>query len=121
MGAHTPSIDILLIEDDGSVARAIERHLRRAGYAVTTALRGLEALSARPADIAVVDIDLPDIDGVTVAVELVRRFRVSRVVFFTATADGESRARARLLGPVIDKSEGIEALLAALRDEREKS
>lgn len=114
MGAERARITILLVDDDVGVLRAVARRLRFAGYAVMTAQSAAEALGAGPADVGVFDIDLPGTSGVTVAVELFRRFRVTRLVFFTASADRRARARARLLGPLIDKAEGVAALLAAL-------
>ncbi|MEV0203213.1 response regulator [Nonomuraea sp. NPDC050691] len=71
--------DILLIEDDGAIRTALSRGLRDLGHAVSsspTAFEGLRlAVEDRP-DLVVLDLGLPDLDGV----ELLRMLRaVSRV------------------------------------------
>ncbi|MCS7477408.1 response regulator transcription factor [Umezawaea endophytica] len=81
---------VLLIEDDPRIRTALIRGLADRGHAVTwapTALAGLEqAVGDRP-DLVVLDLGLPDLDGVTV----LRMLRgVSRVPVVVATArDGE--------------------------------
>jgi len=81
---------VLLIEDDPRIRTALIRGLADRGHAVTwapTALAGLEqAVGDRP-DLVVLDLGLPDLDGVT----MLRMLRgVSRVPVVVATArDGE--------------------------------
>ncbi|GAA2303496.1 response regulator transcription factor [Nonomuraea roseoviolacea subsp. roseoviolacea] len=90
--------DILLIEDDGAIRTALSRGLRDLGHAVSsspTAFEGLRlAVEDRP-DLVVLDLGLPDLDGV----ELLRMLRaVSRVPVIVATArDGDSE-----MVPVLD-------------------
>jgi DNA-binding response OmpR family regulator len=114
MGAQDSKMTILLVEDDAALARGLERHLRRAGFVVTAVGRGVDALAVEGADVGVFDIDLPDISGVDVARRLLESARIGRAIFFTATDDAFSLQEARALGLVIDKSEGVEKLLAAL-------
>ncbi|GAA3596516.1 response regulator transcription factor [Nonomuraea rosea] len=90
--------DILLIEDDVAIRTALSRGLRELGHAVSsspTALDGLRlAVQDRP-DLIVLDLGLPDLDGV----ELLRMLRaVSRVPVIVATArDGDAE-----MVPVLD-------------------
>ncbi|SEF67248.1 DNA-binding response regulator, OmpR family, contains REC and winged-helix (wHTH) domain [Nonomuraea solani] len=90
--------DILLIEDDVAIRTALSRGLRELGHAVSsspTALEGLRlAVQDRP-DLIVLDLGLPDLDGV----ELLRMLRaVSRVPVIVATArDGDAE-----MVPVLD-------------------
>ncbi|GAA3705537.1 response regulator transcription factor [Nonomuraea antimicrobica] len=90
--------DILLIEDDAAIRTALSRGLRELGHAVSsspTALDGLRrAVQDRP-DLVVLDLGLPDLDGV----ELLRMVRaVSRVPVIVATArDGDAE-----MVPVLD-------------------
>ncbi len=90
--------DILLIEDDVAIRTALSRGLRELGHAVSsspTALDGLKlAVQDRP-DLIVLDLGLPDLDGV----ELLRMLRaVSRVPVIVATArDGDAE-----MVPVLD-------------------
>jgi DNA-binding NarL/FixJ family response regulator len=78
--------------------------------------RGAAALGAPAADVAVLEIDLPDMDGVSLAVELFRCFRVTRNVFFTTSTDENALARAAVVGPVIAKRAGVDALIAKLEE-----
>src|SRR5579872_1321112 len=59
----------VLIIDDASLVRLYYRDaLERAGYAVDEALNGMEALEkllAAPADLLIVDINMPKMDGLT--------------------------------------------------------
>ncbi|WP_273699966.1 response regulator [Actinomadura graeca] len=65
---------ILFVEDDPSARAALELALARFGHSVTsraTGEEGLEALRARPPEIAILDVMLPGVDGV----EVCRRIR----------------------------------------------
>ena len=59
----------VLVVDDASLVRMYYREaLERAGYEVDEALNGLEALEkllARPADLLIVDVNMPQMDGFT--------------------------------------------------------
>lgn len=60
---------VLVVDDDRQVGRTIERILARSGYSVTTATNGAQALAEverSPFDVAVVDFQLPDTNGVAV-------------------------------------------------------
>jgi CheY-like chemotaxis protein len=61
-----PQRTILLVEDDRSVRRYLEVILQRAGYSVTVAADGLEAMKALLAssfDAVVTDAIMPHLDG----------------------------------------------------------
>src|SRR5918995_1000467 len=65
---------VLGVDDEASVRSALERALRLEGFAVSTAAGGHEALEAvaqRPPAVIVLDVTMPDLDGVSV----VRRLR----------------------------------------------
>ena len=68
------SQSILVVEDEASIASFVSLYLKNAGYAVRTAATGGEALaqvmSSTPA-LIVLDLNLPDIDGI----EVCRRIR----------------------------------------------
>ncbi len=60
---------ILVVDDDHAVRRSIDRALRLDGYdvvAVATGGEALEALAIGPLDAVILDLGLPDIDGLTV-------------------------------------------------------
>jgi DNA-binding response OmpR family regulator len=107
--------DLLLVEDDPLLARALQRSLVARGIntrhvarcATATALRG-------PYVVGVFDIDLPDGDGVELARLLQRRGIVNRVVFHTACSHPLQLARARDLGAVFIKSSHLGSLMDVL-------
>jgi DNA-binding response OmpR family regulator len=60
---------VLLVDDEAQIVRAIAAILRGAGFAVATAATGEEAMRAaalRPPAAILLDLGLPDTDGVTV-------------------------------------------------------
>ena len=64
---------ILLVDDDALIRRALTLALERIGHAVLTAENGLEgARQAREAaiDLAIVDIHMPEMDGLELLVQL---------------------------------------------------
>src|ERR1700724_1125658 len=77
---------VALVEDDPHIRAAVARVLGQRGHEVRSAPTGLGALSeivARPPDVVVLDLGLPDIDGL----ELLRMLRaVSNVPVIVATA-----------------------------------
>ena len=78
---------ILVVEDEERIARFMERGLRAAGYAVEVAPDGASALAAarsRPPDLVVLDLGLPDIDGLEVLTALRGEGRRMPVVILTA-------------------------------------
>ena len=64
---------VLVVDDDPAIVTALERGLRLEGFAVRSASGGLEALSAFEAqtpDLIVLDVGMPDLDGVAVTQHL---------------------------------------------------
>ena len=78
MGRSAPEPLVLVVDDEASVRQALERALRLEGFAVATAAGGraaLEEVAARPPAVVVLDVMMPDLDGVSV----VRRMRADGV------------------------------------------
>jgi two-component system, OmpR family, phosphate regulon response regulator OmpR len=84
---------ILLIEDDARLAAMVSEYLGAAGYRVTAApsgASGLERLARESYDALVLDLSLPDMDGL----EVCRRLRArSEVPVLMLTARGEATDR----------------------------
>jgi len=62
-------VRILVVDDDQAVRRSIDRALRLEGYEVATVPSGgeaLESLAQSPPDALILDLGLPDVDGLTV-------------------------------------------------------
>ncbi|WP_106251396.1 response regulator transcription factor [Allonocardiopsis opalescens] len=88
---------LLLIEDDATIRTSLTRALGERGHAVAsapTAMAGLrDAVDGRP-DLVVLDLGLPDLDGL----EMLRMLRaVSRVPVIVATARDDEREIVRAL------------------------
>jgi len=112
---------VLVIEDDTDVREAIGRLLTVAGHEVrlcATALDGLREVTARPPDVVVLDLGLPDLDGAAV----LSRIRItSDVPILVATAREEESEMIRLLRAGADdyvvkpySAEQLEARIAAV-------
>jgi len=106
---------LLVVEDDVTVARALSRTLARAGFSVAVARSCSAARSlAQTFDFAILDLDLPDGNGVDLARTLMTDSRVPSVVFFTGSTDTKLLARARCMGSVVMKSLGTSPILTWL-------
>jgi len=84
---------ILLIDDDSRLAAMVSEYLGGAGYRVTTAAtggEGLERLGAEPYDALVLDLSLPDMDGLEVCRRLRARWELP-VLMLTARGDAMDR------------------------------
>jgi DNA-binding response OmpR family regulator len=91
---------ILLIEDDVRLAGMVAEYLGEAGYRVThVALgrAGLERLAKDPHDAVLLDLSLPDIDGLDVCRQLRERFDVP-VLMLTARGEPADRVVGLELG-----------------------
>ncbi|HET9854696.1 MAG TPA: response regulator transcription factor [Methylomirabilota bacterium] len=84
---------ILLIEDDRRLAEMVSEYLGRAGFSVSVApdgRTGLARLAAEPYDVLVLDLMLPDMDGLEVC-RLLRAFSDVPVLMLTARGDAMDR------------------------------
>jgi DNA-binding response OmpR family regulator len=83
------SESILIVEDEGSIASFVALYLKNAGYSVRTVAKGADALdqvSSDPPSLTILDLMLPDIDGI----EVCRRIRkTSDVPILMLTARDE--------------------------------
>jgi len=85
---------ILLADDDPVLLRGLDLALTGRGYSVRTASSGAHALSlleTEPADVVVLDVMMPGMDGLEVLTNMRRDRRWSRVpvVVITALPDGK--------------------------------
>jgi len=92
---------ILVCDDDGDLAAMLQAFLTEEGYQTVIAPGGADALLAvrsSPIDIVILDIGLPDIDGLDVLVMLKHQERTLgrrlRVIMLTARNDPETAERA---------------------------
>ena len=91
------SASILLIDDDRRLAEMVGRYLGQAGFSVQvqgTARAGLEALAERTPDLILLDLMLPDGDGLDVCRQIRQRGGLAaRVPILMLTARGETTDR----------------------------
>jgi two-component system, OmpR family, alkaline phosphatase synthesis response regulator PhoP len=90
---------IALVEDDADIAYTIRLNLRKHGWQVdhfVSGLRALEALEEKPYDLVILDLNLPDVDGLAVARELRQHDDTKRISILMLTARVEERDK--LLG-----------------------
>lgn len=98
------SANVLVVEDDAPVRRALARRLAREGVRVTEAASTRDAVTVNSAfELGVFDIQLPDGNGIDVAARLLSNRRVAKAVFFTAVCDTRTLDRAATFGRVIQK------------------
>jgi len=77
----------LLVEDDPAIADCVTAVLERYGYAVARARTGREALGSDRADLVLLDLGLPDMDGLDVARAIRNQGLTTPVLVLTARAD----------------------------------
>src|SRR5439155_23681382 len=89
MGQNPPA-SLLIVDDDEGLLRLIERSLRRAGYATATATTGQAALARlqqAPADLLLLDLNLPDITGQEIVRQLTRNGSSLPFIIVTGLGD----------------------------------
>jgi len=92
------SVRVLLVEDDAGVAGALAESLHARGHTVTSVTRGADALNRhREADLVLLDLGLPDLDGFDV-LRKVRGVSAVPVIVLTARGDEPSVVRGLWLG-----------------------
>jgi two-component system KDP operon response regulator KdpE len=110
---------ILVVDDEPQILRALRVVLRDEGYEVIPAETGAEALdraAVRPPAAAIVDLMLPDIDGVEVTKQL-RQWSEMPILVLSAVGEEEQKVRALRAGAddYITKPFGSRELVARLQ------
>ena len=112
----TGGTSVLVVEDDRGIATQLVRGLSRNGYAVEHVTTGGDALSRADPDVVLLDLGLPDGDGVDICRRLRQR---SGVAIIVVTARGEEPERVLALDAGADdymvKPFGLAELLARIR------
>lgn len=91
---------LLLVDDDAALCRILSAALTEEGFAVATAATGLEGLrsfEAAPPDLAILDVLLPEMDGLELCRRLRRRF-ATPIVLLTSRAEEVDRVTGLDLG-----------------------
>jgi two-component system response regulator RegX3 len=107
---------VLLVEDDDAIAEPLTSGLGRHGFQVSRARTGAEALAAAPHDVVLLDLGLPDMDGI----DICRRLRASStvpIIVVTARSEEVDRVLGLELGAddYVVKPFGFRELVARIR------
>lgn len=110
---------VLIVEDDGALGRALAITLRSRGDDAILAKTGREALGAlaeASPDVVILDLGLPDMDGVSV-LEALRGWSAVPVIVLSARHDAAQKVRALDAGAhdYVTKPFNIDELLARIR------
>jgi two-component system KDP operon response regulator KdpE len=110
---------ILVIDDEPQILRALRTILTAHHYRVTTASRGEEGLAIAAAelpDVIILDLGLPDLDGITVCARL-REWTQTPIIVLSVRNEERDKVKALDQGAddYLVKPFGIEELLARIR------
>ncbi|MEQ8203701.1 MAG: sigma-54 dependent transcriptional regulator [Smithellaceae bacterium] len=111
---------ILVIDDDAAVCETLKLCLKEEGYTVDTAQSGTDGLNkyvSNPADVVILDIRLPDVDGFLVLEDLKEENENIKVIMITAYYDMETTINAMKAGAFdyLHKPLDIDELDAAIK------
>jgi two-component system KDP operon response regulator KdpE len=118
-GPAAPGASILVVEDDSETRRALVRELNGRGYRVVEAADGrtaLERWEARRPDLVLLDLGLPDLDGLEV-IRRIRRDSATPIVILSGRFEEREKVEALERGAddFVTKPFGVEELNARLR------
>ncbi|TDC43790.1 response regulator transcription factor [Micromonospora sp. KC213] len=107
---------VLLVEDDDSVAESLKRGLARYGFEVDWVRTGGEALAASGQDLVLLDLGLPDTDGLDVCRHLRSRSGVP-IIVISARSEEVDRVVGLEIGAddYVSKPFGIREVVARMR------
>lgn len=113
------SARVLVVDDDPAILRTLRINLRARGHdveAVTTGADALSSVADAPPDVVILDLGLPDIDGVEVLRRIRERSRVP-VVVLSARHDSDDKVEALDEGAddYVTKPFGMDELMARVR------
>lgn len=96
-------VSILVVDDYVVTQRVLSAQLRKGGYEVTVAGSGCEALSylkTQRFDLAIIDVAMPDMDGITLLEQIHPSNRETHmpIIMLTASVLDDDRERARHAG-----------------------
>ena len=119
---------VFVVDDDVSMREALEGLVRSAGFKVETFASAEDFLARRRADVPsclVLDVGLPDLNGLDLQKRIVETNREIPIVFITGRGDVPTSVRAMKAGAIefLIKPFSDEDLLAAIRQaiERDRS
>ncbi len=116
LACESVGMRVLLIEDDDRVAGPLAEGLSRFGFTIEHARTGAEGLAAAEAEMVLLDLGLPDMDGIDVCRLLRLRSQVP-IIMISARNDEVDRVLGLELGAddYLSKPFGVRELVARIR------
>ena len=119
------ALKVLLVDDEIEFVETLLKRLKKRGLDVTTAGNGEEALSRlelNPADVVVLDVKMPGMDGIDVLREIKSRCPLVEVIMLTGHANVEVAIQGMELGAFdyLMKPMDIDELLYKIQDAHQK-
>ena len=116
---------VLIIENQASVRMLLAGVLEDAGYQVCEAIngrQGLEQIHVRPVDLVIMDLEMPEMNGLEVILELTCAFLDLKVITMSGRAAGElQKAKPLAVQQTFPTPLDLHALLRAVQFELQHS
>jgi two-component system nitrogen regulation response regulator NtrX len=112
---------VLIIDDEASILKSLEGALKDEGFRVRTAASGaagLEALRTEPADVVMLDIWMPEMDGLETLKQIKSEWGEQTVIMMSGHGTIETAVRATKLGAFdfVEKPLSLERVLVLLQN-----
>jgi two-component system chemotaxis response regulator CheY len=97
------SKNILIVDDSPSIRQMVEITLKSAGYTITTAVDGQNALQickSKTFDFVLTDVNMPNMDGITLVKSLrgLAAFKTTPIVVLTTEAGNDMKVKGKEAG-----------------------
>ncbi len=117
--SHPDGARILIVDDEPAIRRAVQTNLTRHGFQVQTAESGQDAVrqfDSRPPDLILLDLSLPDIDGLEV-ISTIRGRSSTPIIVLSVRGAERDKVAALDLGAddYLTKPFNVDELLARIR------
>lgn len=92
---------ILAVDDASFLLQTLKMHLSETPYKLVCVTSGADALrfvEKRVPDLYILDVEMPEMDGYELALELMERGKSAPIIFLTGNSDKESVAKALSVG-----------------------
>ena len=116
----TGSLRILVVDDEPAILRFLQASLESQGYVVATAANAraaLDMVKRHAADLVVLDLGLPDVDGLDVIRHIREGGETLPIIILSSRENEDAKVKALDLGAddYVTKPFGIDELLARIR------
>ncbi len=110
---------ILLVEDDKNQCLLYEQELRLEDYEVITAIDGKEAfekVQEQPPDLIIMDINMPNMDGIEAMGRIVSKHKNIPIIIYTAHSSYKDKFMSWLANAYITKSSDLTELKNKIKE-----